>query len=157
MVLSHSNTLCWKNSSVFRRITIHLGWVITRAYSLSPDLNVQQIKNIFAKWTRRNLFVYSTATMTEVASTYFFLCSSFHVSGEYYYHKSYFMGVVYIVELRLGTKSLGVRPIQQGTRFCLWFWYMLYAGNTVSWPSAVKLLADGDAWHEAPLLRENCS
>ena len=43
------------------------------------------------------------------------------MSGEYYYHKSYFMGVVYIVELQLGTASSGVRPNQQDTGFCLWF------------------------------------
>ena len=43
------------------------------------------------------------------------------MSGEYYYHKSYFMGVVYIVELLLGTESSGVRPNQQDTGFCLWF------------------------------------
>jgi len=57
------------------------------------------------------------------------------------------MRVVYIVELQLGTESLVVRPKQQGTRFCLWFWCMLYGGNTVSWHSGVTLLAGGDACH----------
>jgi hypothetical protein len=54
------------------------------------------------------------------------------MSGECYYHKSYFMEVVYIVELQLRAESLGERPNKQDTGFCLWFWYMLYGGMTAS-------------------------
>jgi hypothetical protein len=53
-----NNAACRMNSSVFRHITTRPGWVIRRACPLlAPALNTKQITNIFAKGTRRNLFV----------------------------------------------------------------------------------------------------
>ena len=92
---------------------------ISRRHVVTTWLYLLQKNNISAKRTPRKLFLYSIV-VTKVPSR-IFACSSSQVSGEYYYHKSHFMGVVYIVELQLGTESSGVRPNQQDTGFCLWF------------------------------------
>jgi hypothetical protein len=132
--------------------------LITQSYNTTMTLCFHQPLT-YIKWRiysesqqEDNSFVYSVAE----DHSHFFVCSSSHVSGEYYYHKSYFMRAVYIVELQPGSRNWGVRLNQQGTGFCLWFWYMLYCGKTVSRSNEVILPPDGNVWQLSLVLLENC-